>query len=247
MCPGGDGNFDPPPHDCTGVKIAAMRTTAMRSTPRAVVAALALAATALLVVGCSSDETAEGDSAGVTTTADDGELSGYTREPTPSVAEVELPLADGTGVVPATAAADGLRIVYFGYTSCPDVCPTTMSDVKAALAELTPEEQARVEVVMVTVDPDRDVADKLSAYVQTFIEDGQASRVTDPAALETAAAAFGAQYDVRTADDGEVEVSHSADLYVVDDAGDIVLQWPFGTTSADIAADLSTLLDTTSA
>ncbi len=122
-----------------------------------------------------------------------------------------------------------------------------MSDVKAALAELSPEDAARVEVVMVTVDPDRDVPEKLSAYVQTFIEDGQASRVTDPATLEAAAAAFGAQYDVRTADDGEIEVSHSADLYVVDDAGDIVLQWPFGTSSADIAADLSTLLDGTSA
>ena len=60
-------------------------------------------------------------------------------------------------------------------------------------------------------------------------------------------AAFGAQYEVRTADDGEVEVSHSADLYVVDDAGDIVLQWPFGTSSADIAADLSTLLGATTA
>ncbi|MFN7151065.1 MAG: SCO family protein, partial [Microthrixaceae bacterium] len=120
-------------------------------------------------------------------------------------------------------------------------------DVKAALAELSPEDAARVEIVMVTVDPDRDVPEKLAAYVRTNIENGQASRVTDPAALEEAAAAFGAQYDVRTADDGEIEVSHSADLYVVDDTGDIVLQWPFGTASADIAADLSTLLDTASA
>lgn len=205
---------------------------------RAAVAALAVSASVLMLAACSSDD--PGD---VATTSDDGQLSGYTREPTPSVAQVELPLADGSAAVPATAAAGGLRIVYFGYTSCPDVCPTTMSDVKAALAELSPEDAARVEVVMVTVDPDRDVPEKLSAYVQTFIEDGQASRVTDPAALEAAAAAFGAQYDVRTAGDGEIEVSHSADLYVVDDAGDIVLQWPFGTSSADIAADLSTLLD----
>jgi protein SCO1/2 len=219
----------------------------MRTPLRAAAAALAVTASMALVAGCSSDDAADGGADEVATTADDGQLSGYTREPTPSVAEVALPLADGAGVVPATAAAGGLRIVYFGYTSCPDVCPTTMSDVKAALAELPPEDAERVEVIMVTVDPDRDVPEKLSAYVQTFVEDGQASRVTDPAALEAAAAAFGAQYEVRTADDGEIEVSHSADLYVVDDAGDIVLQWPFGTTSADIAADLSTLLDTASA
>jgi protein SCO1/2 len=214
---------------------------AMRTSLRAAAAAFAVTATALLVAGCSSDD-ATTDDTPTETSADDGTLSGYTREPTPSVAEVSLPLADGTGVVPASAAPGGLRIVYFGYTSCPDVCPTTMSDVKAALAELPPEDAERVQVVMVTVDPDRDVPEKLTAYVQTFIEDGQASRVTDPAALEAAAAAFGAQYDLRTADSGEVEVSHSADLYVVDDAGDIVLQWPFGTASADIAADLSTLL-----
>jgi protein SCO1/2 len=212
---------------------------------RTVLTALAVTASVALVAGCSSDDAATDDTP--TEATDDGQLSGYTREPTPSVAQVALPLADGTGDVPATAAAGGLRIVYFGYTSCPDVCPTTMSDVKAALAELSPEDAARVQVIMVTIDPDRDVPEKLSAYVQTFIEDGQASRVTDPAALEAAAAAFGAQYEVRTADDGEIEVSHSADLYVVDDAGDIVLQWPFGTTSADIAADLSTLLDGASA
>lgn len=213
----------------------------MRIPLRAAAAALAAVASMALVAGCSSDDAATDDTS--TEATDDGQLSGYTREPTPSVAEVVLPLADGTGELPAPATAGGLRIVYFGYTSCPDVCPTTMSDVKAALAELSPEDAERVEVVMVTIDPDRDVPEKLSAYVQTFIEDGQASRVTDPAALEAAAAAFGAQYEVRTADDGEIEVSHSADLYVVDDAGDIVLQWPFGTASADIAADLSTLLD----
>jgi protein SCO1/2 len=216
------------------------------STPlRALLAALAVTVSVAFVAGCSSDDAATDDTP--TEATHDGQLSGYTREPTPSVAEVALPLADGTGDVPATAPSGGLRIVYFGYTSCPDVCPTTMSDVKAALAELSPEDAARVQVIMVTIDPDRDVPEKLSAYVQTFIEDGQASRVTDPAALEAAAAAFGAQYEVRTADDGEIEVSHSADLYVVDDAGDIVLQWPFGTTSADIAADLSTLLDGASA
>lgn len=194
----------------------------------------------LVVLGAACTD--DGDSASTTTTEGDGGLSGYTREPTPSVADVSLPLVGGAGDVTAAADPGDLRIVYFGYTSCPDVCPTTMSDVKRALAELPPEDAERVQVTMVTIDPDRDVDDKLGAYVTTFIPDGQGSRITDPATLESTADAFGAQYSVTTTPEGEIDVSHSADLYVVDDKGDIVLQWPFGTSSDDIASDLATLL-----
>jgi protein SCO1/2 len=208
----------------------------MRRISRGVLVALA-AASVVLGAGCGDDE-----SSSPTTTADDSGLSGYTREPTPSVVDVELPLVAGAGTIPATAAPGTLRVVYFGYTSCPDVCPTTMSDLKRALAELPEQDAARVEVVMVTIDPDRDVDEKLGAYVTTFIADGQGSRITDPAELRAAADAFGASYNVETAADGEIEVSHSADLYVVDDRGDIVLQWPFGTSYEDISADLADLL-----
>lgn len=211
--------------------------SAMRTRSRALVAALTLVSIGL-VAGCGDD------AAQSTTTAakDDGQLSGYTREPTPSVADVSLPLTGGAGELPAVAEPGGLRVVYFGYTTCPDVCPTTMSDLKRAIAQLPPDEAERVDVVMVTIDPDRDVDEKLDAYVQTFIADGQASRIADPAALESVADAFGASYSVEAAEDGEIEVSHSADLYVVDERGDLILQWPFGTSHDDIAADLSDLL-----
>jgi protein SCO1/2 len=211
---------------------------AMSNRSRAVAAAFAAILLATVLSACGEDE----PSSSPDTTEESSGLSGYTREPTPSVAEVQLPLVNGAGELPAAADAGGLRVVYFGYTSCPDVCPTTMSDLKRALAQLPEEDAARVQVVMVTIDPDRDVDEKLGAYVGTFIEDGQASRITDPAALQAAADAFGASYEVATAEDGEIEVSHSADLYVVDDQGDIVLQWPFGTSYEDIADDLSTLL-----
>ncbi len=199
------------------------------------VVAVALFCAAL--VGCGGDDAADGPS----TTTDDGALSGYTREPTPSAAEVEFPLADGS-TVPAAAEPGGLRVVYFGYTSCPDVCPTTMSDLKRAIAKLPEADQDRVEVVMVTIDPDRDLPEKLDAYVTTFIADGDASRFPDAASLATAAGVFGAQYAVEPSPDGEPEVSHSGDLYAVNDSGDIVLQWPFGITSDDLSSDLAALL-----
>ncbi len=185
-----------------------------------------------------------GDDGATTTTTGERQLAGYTREPTPSVAAVQLPVVGAAEPVPVTADPDGLRVVYFGYTSCPDVCPTTMSDVKRALAGLPADQAGRVSVVMVSVDPERDVEDKLAAYVATFVPDGLASRITDPAQLQSVADAFGVRYSVETLEDGEVEVSHTGDLYVVDDQGDIVLQWPFGTASDDISADLAALLDT---
>jgi protein SCO1/2 len=201
-------------------------------TPRRALRSVAAAAAVLavvLAVSCARDRQAR-------------PLTGYTREPTPSVADVELALARGGSMPAAPEAADALRVVYFGFTSCPDVCPTTMSDLKRALAQLEPEERARVAVAMVTVDPDRDVPDKLDAYVRTFVPDGDAVRFADPGDLADVASAFGAQYRVDPGDGGEPEVSHSGDLYVVDGDGDLVLQWPFGTSWEDLAADLRTLL-----
>jgi protein SCO1 len=191
----------------------------------------------LLFAACGSETT---DPAQDTTS-----LSGYTRDPTPSAADVQLQLAGQGTSIPVTAAAGGLRVVYFGFTSCPDVCPTTMSDLKRALLELSEAERDRVEVVMVTVDPDRDLPEKLEAYVTTFVPGGESVRFDDPAALAAAAEAFGAQYSIEIAEDGEPEVAHSAELYVVDDRGDIVLQWPFGISADAIAADLRSLLAAT--
>lgn len=201
-------------------------------------AAVALAVAAV-PLACG-DEDRAADPSDVPDTAE--EVSGYTRDPAPNVSEVSLPAASGEGRV-AMAPESGLRIVYFGYTSCPDVCPTTMADLKRALASLPEEQSAQVSFVMVTVDPDRDVAEKMDAYVTTFLPDGLAARTEDDAELRSVADVFGADYSVTTDDDGEIEVSHTAELYAVDESGTVVLQWPFGTAPESLAADLGRLLD----
>lgn len=194
---------------------------------------------AFAVVSCASDD---GDGSADAGEPAPGTPSGYTRDPVPSVGSAALPLTDGSEV-PVAAAPGALRIVYFGYTSCPDVCPTTMADLRAALAELPPEDAERVDVAMVTIDPDRDVPEKLEAYVTTFFPDGAAVRVEDPDALAELAEPFGARYAVDTIADGTVEVSHSGDLYAVDEAGNIVMQWPFGIAADDLSADIRSLLE----
>jgi protein SCO1/2 len=202
-----------------------------------------VAATAALTA-CGSDDApsaATGDAAG-DAAGDDGKLSGYTVDPPVSVADVTLPDVSGTDLA-MPARPGGLHLVYFGYTSCPDVCPTTMSDLRRAVGTLPDDRAALVDLSMVTVDPDRDTPVKLADYVHNFFPEGRALRTDDKEALRAAASAFGASYDVSVDDEGTVEVSHTAEVYAVDDQGTIVLQWPFGTDHESIAEDLTTLLD----
>lgn len=209
----------------------------MRRNPLTRSLLVAIAAIAAL----SATACGDGDDSAAPDTIDPTEFSGYVRSPALDVADVTLPAADGTPVT-MPAAPGGLRLVYFGYTFCPDVCPTTMAFVKRALGELSAEDRARVQVDMVTIDPTRDTAEKLTEYVTTFVPEGTALRTDDPELLRNAARAFGADYKVTTAADGEEEVSHTGDLYVVDDTGIVILAWPFGTSADGIERDLGRLL-----
>ena len=100
----------------------------------------------------------------------------------------------------------------------------------------------RVTVAMATVDPDRDTDEVVVGYVHTFVDDGHALRTTDDDALRAVAGAFGADYQVTTTDEGDVDVAHTGSLYAVDDAGKLRVTWPFGTTVDDLEGDLRLLL-----
>ena len=173
----------------------------------------------------------------------DPTLTGYERDPAPEVGSVTLPDLSDDGAEFAFRPDPGdVLVVYFGYTNCPDFCPTTMSDLRLAVQRLDDADAERVDVAMVTVDPERDIP-VLPEYVAGFFEDGHALGTDDPAALATAAAPFGVAYDVSTNDQGEVEVAHSTSLYAVDDTGHLALTWQFGVDIDDLKTDLQILLD----
>jgi protein SCO1 len=173
---------------------------------------------------------------------DDRELVGLTRDPEPQVDAAALPDVSRGGEPFEFRAPDGgLLVVYFGYTNCPDICPTTMADLARALDELG-QAAERIDVAMVTVDPARDTA-VLTDYVQSFVDDAHAIATDDDAVLQSVAGPFGVSYEVATRPDGEVEVGHSSYLFAVDDDGTLVLTWPFGTSAEDLAGDLRQLLD----
>jgi protein SCO1 len=177
---------------------------------------------------------------------DDRELVGLTYDTPPQVDAVALPdVSDGGAPFEFRASPDGLLVVYFGYTNCPDVCPTTMADLAVALDDLG-DDADRVDVAMVTVDPDRDLP-VLADYIQSFVPGAHGVGTTDQAALRSVAGPFGVSYEVRTAPDGEIEVGHSSNLFAVDDTGHLVITWSVGggegTAGADeLAADLRQLL-----
>ena len=197
---------------------------------RPIVRSVALALTGLLAMSaCGGD--------------DDATLTGYQRDPAPEVGNLTLPdLSNGGEEFALTADPGEVLVVYFGYTNCPDFCPTTMSDLRLAMRRLDESEAERIEVAMVTVDPDRDLP-VLADYIGGFFEDGHALGTDDPGALAAAAAPFGVTYDVNTNDDGEVEVAHSTSLYAIDDTGHLALTWQFGAEIDELKTDLEILLD----
>jgi len=208
---------------------------------RRVVPAAVLALVLTLTGACANS--ADGSDRSDSTGSGGGDaLSGVVVEPTPDVSTLTLPEATATATAfPFRAARDDVLLVYFGYTACPDVCPTTLSDLKVALRRLGGPAD-RVDVAMATIDPRRDTADVISRYLHSFFPDATALRTDDDAALRAVTDAFGASYQTEYPTQGEPRVSHSAYLYVVDDAGRVVLSWPFGTTADDIAHDLGVLL-----
>lgn len=171
------------------------------------------------------------------------QFAGYDVQPEPQVGDVTLPdLAAGGADFTMRAPADGLLLVYFGYTNCPLECPTTLGDVaviEQALALDEPGIDDRIEVAMVSIDPARDLP-VLADYVTGFVPDGHALGTADDVVLSAAANAFGASYVV--VDD---QVSHSTQLYAVDDTGTNVMQWTFPTPRDALQADIAALLAAT--
>lgn len=172
-----------------------------------------------------------------------GVLAGYHVEPSPMVGTLSLPDAASADDFAFVAADGHYLVVYFGYTSCPDVCPTTLNEVRKALKTIG-DDASRVDVAMVTIDPDRDTGELLDDYVKSFVDDGHALRTDDADLLRDVADGFGASYSVTKDTSGEVEVSHSGNLYVVDDTGALVLQWPYGLPAKAISNDLAILFST---
>jgi len=153
---------------------------------------------------------------------------------------LELPDVDGK---PRTLAdwKGKVTVVFFGYTQCPDVCPTTMTEL-AAIRKSLGAEGDKLQSVFVTIDPERDTPEILKAYIANFGPGFTALRGTPE---QTAAAAkefkvFYAKVPGRSG--GTYTMDHSAASFVFDPAGRVRLYAPYGGDSKKFAADLQQLV-----
>lgn len=111
------------------------------------------------------------------------------------------------------------NIVYFGYTSCPDVCPTTLQALKAAWGELGKRGlQPQVRIDFISVDPERDTPESLGKYVAFFSPDFIAATGSDAQLLEVTRA-LGLVYSRTRKADGTIEVDHSGSAVIIDPQG----------------------------
>lgn len=131
-------------------------------------------------------------------------------------------------------------VLFFGFTHCPDVCPTTLADVAQALKQLGAD-AGRVQVLLVTVDPERDTPAVLAKYVTAF-DPRFLGLYGDAAATQRAAKEFKIYFEKRKSGAG-YSVDHSGQSYVLDPQGRLRLLVRQERIGADLAADLRTILE----
>lgn len=180
---------------------------------------------------------------------DDATLRGMTREDPLDVSSVTVAdvtdqgeYGEHSGQFTMMARPGGLLVVYFGYTNCPDLCPTTLALVRAARRELGSDAD-RIDLAMVTVDPDRDTPDVMNDYLSSFTDRFHALHPASLEELKAAEAAFLASSTIVVDASGEVEVGHSATAYVVDETGTVLVEWPFGVDKETMLNDFRILLN----
>lgn len=173
-----------------------------------------------------------------------------TRTPTLNVAAARLPQKNPDRPAKSDdrlrGPEGGLMLLYFGYTFCPDVCPTTFSDLRLAVSKLDPDQRDRVEAAMATVDPKRDTGPVMNRYLGHFFDPDRFAtfRPADPKQLKAVERIFGVVHEYGKPDrNGNYEVGHSAQVFAIDDSGEVLVEWPFGSTPENVSADIRLLLD----
>ncbi len=151
-------------------------------------------------------------------------------------------LIDASGATRSLADYRGKEVVmFFGYTQCPDVCPTTMADLKAVMQMLGPDAD-RVQVLFVTLDPERDKPALLAQYVPAF-DPRFVGLYADDATTARTAKEFKVFYQrVPGPTPTSYTFDHTAGTYVFDTGGRIRLFLRQGQSASSIAHDLKQLL-----
>lgn len=161
-------------------------------------------------------------------------------EPYPAAPQIELIRSNGE-TFRLSDQKGKIVLLFFGYTSCPDVCPTTLAELKLVMDELGSKTEL-VKVIFVSVDPQRDTPEKIQKYVEHFDTEfvGLSGSIDE---LETIWKDYGIfREEVESDSAFGYIVNHTARTYLIDMDGNLRLSYGFQTPVEDIVNDLELLL-----
>ncbi|WP_417316634.1 SCO family protein [Emcibacter sp.] len=152
-------------------------------------------------------------------------------------------LVDHTGkTITEKDFAGSYMLVYFGYTFCPDVCPTELQAMSTALDMIPSETLAKINPLFVTVDPERDTVDVMRQYVALFHENltGLTGSVEQIDAVKKTFRVYAEKTESTAASDYLVD--HTSIIYLMDSKGEYLSHFSYGTTPEEMAAKLVKLI-----
>ena len=165
----------------------------------------------------------------------------HASEVTSNYAQADFHLFDATGKPRSLADYKGKVVaLFFGYTHCPDVCPTTMADMAQVMGKLG-QEADKVQVIFVTLDPERDTRELLAQYPPAF-HPSFIGLSGDAQETEAAAKAFGIVYGKQPTKSGGYTIDHSAGTFLIAPSGKPILISPFGQRPELLLQDIRLLL-----
>jgi len=162
-------------------------------------------------------------------------------EPYPPAPEIELTRDNGASFK-LSRMRGNIVLLFFGYTSCPDVCPTTMAELKQALEALHQNDAKQVKVLFVTVDPERDTPERVQEYVDHFNSDfiGLSGTESELADVWKDYGVF--RENVEGTSAAGYLVNHTARVTLIDRNGNLRLSYAFDTPVDSIVHDLKLVL-----
>lgn len=165
----------------------------------------------------------------------------YFTEPYPPAAEFTLERSDGTSFQ-LSQMRGRVVLLFFGYTSCPDICPATLAELNQAMGKLRESEADRVQVVFVTVDPERDTPERTQEYVNHF-NPGFIGLSGTEEQLAKVWSDYGVFREIveGTSSLGYI-VNHTARVTLIDGNGNMRISFGFDTPVDDIVHDLKLIL-----
>ncbi len=170
-------------------------------------------------------------------------LSYYFNSPPPGEAPLQLggdfTLTTADGPASLHDFKGKVTAIYFGYTSCPDVCPTALYNLAAAINKMTPEEQAQIQGLFVTLDPERDTPEKVGEYARHFHPGFIGMTGTQDQIDQVAQQYLVIHKKVpMPGSEQEYAIDHSSRVYIVGRDGKLLSMLPHSSTEEDTIAYL---------